>query len=117
MKKYLHLLLILSVTISFSATKTHRFSDQTAFVSSKQDTVTAPVKYLTVANTTDPIVINFLDVDISNYPSNFKDNLYGNLDALTAYFTTTCLIKFYNLNAILLCFNKSDIAYPFHTHL
>jgi len=116
-KKYLYLLLFLSVTISFAFTKTHSFSDHTAFVSSKNDTVTAPVKYLTVANTTDPVVINFLDVDISNYPSNFKDDLHGNLNALTTYFTKTCLVKFYNLNAIILYFNKSDIAYPFHTHL
>lgn len=118
MKKLLHLLLLLSVTLSFSVTKIEtNFSDQTVFSNPKQDYVTQSTKFNKVATTLDPISLNIVEVDFSQLSNNLKDLLNYNFNRFVSHFSIACNLKIYYQNSISIHFKKTDIAYPFHAHL
>ncbi|MBB3124401.1 hypothetical protein FHS04_001919 [Mesoflavibacter sabulilitoris] len=118
MKKFLQILLLLSVTVSLNATTiNYNFSDQATIVSTNSETVSSPVKHNTVANTADPITITFLEVNLVDYPNSLNKDLDFNFKQFLTYFSKKCNLKLHYLNAIPVSFKTTDIAYPFHTHL
>lgn len=95
----------------------HNYSDQVVVSNTKQDHVIQPTKRNTVATTLDPITLTFAEVDFLQESNYLKNLLHYNFNRFVSYFSYACSLKIYSQNAISIHFKKTDIAYPFHSHL